>query len=573
MTESPLIYKEVWEYEQDDAASVTVCRYLGSSAHVVVPRMIDGLPTTSIMSAAFAGCQSLESVIIPDTVRYIGACAFQDCHKLSSVGMSEGLTYLGVSAFAGCGSLRYIELPDTLELISSDLFSNCIALESVKLPKNLTFIGDGAFSCCFSLCDINFPDTLEYIGAEAFGLSDLRHIRFGCNLSVIDDEAFNLCDSLREITLPESLKTLGDDAFSGCSGLLHAFIPSTLTEIGENAFKDCPCLTISSPPGSYALTYADQNGISSCPMAQNADLDLPFSWSYDILSDGTLEIAKYNGTGRIAAIPPWIRGKRVSSIGQYVFEGWSPNIEECKGLTVFIPASVKNISSIAFDGCSYIEGFEVEPESKWYHSQDGILYDAAMQTLVRFPTCSLPTRTHIPKSVKHIGPFAFSGSPITSFTRSALAVPVTYPERRCRRDVIAPPELKTIGDSAFWNCSCLRHISMPDTVDSLGTAAFYGCTQLMGVLLSKNIPAIKGWTFSGCASLSNLILPQNVEYVDRNAIFLCENLSQLIVMGIDTEIHKDALPDERVICITAPVGSKAQEYALSADLPFEELEK
>ena len=38
-------------------------------------------------------------------------------------------------------------------------------------------------------------------------------------------------------------------------------LPKGLTSIGENAFRDCENLTIHAPKGSYAETYAQENGI------------------------------------------------------------------------------------------------------------------------------------------------------------------------------------------------------------------------------------------------------------------------------------------------------------------------
>ena len=43
--------------------------------------------------------------------------------------------------------------------------------------------------------------------------------------------------------------------------LEKVLIPASVTEIGEDAFKDCEKLTIFAPGGSYAETYAGENGI------------------------------------------------------------------------------------------------------------------------------------------------------------------------------------------------------------------------------------------------------------------------------------------------------------------------
>ena len=77
----------------EDGYSVT--GYEGMPTFVVIPETYEGLPVTSIGDYAFAYCDSLTSVTIPDSVTSIGNRAFYDCSGLTSVTIPDGVTSIG----------------------------------------------------------------------------------------------------------------------------------------------------------------------------------------------------------------------------------------------------------------------------------------------------------------------------------------------------------------------------------------------------------------------------------------------------------------------------------------------
>ena len=80
------------------------------------------------------------------------------------------------------------------------------------------------------------------------------------SLQVIEDEAFE-GTSLFSVELPDSVVTIGERAFSNISTLHAVSIPDSVTYIARNAFTGSKNVTITASPGSYARTWAKENGV------------------------------------------------------------------------------------------------------------------------------------------------------------------------------------------------------------------------------------------------------------------------------------------------------------------------
>lgn len=77
---------------------------------------------TSISVAAFAFCNNLTEVKIPETVKTIGDNAFSFCVNLNSVVLNDGLEEIGERAFMHCRNLGELVLPGTVTAIGEDAF-------------------------------------------------------------------------------------------------------------------------------------------------------------------------------------------------------------------------------------------------------------------------------------------------------------------------------------------------------------------------------------------------------------------------------------------------------------------
>lgn len=65
--------------------------------------------------------------------------------KIEKVYMPNGYRWIGADAFAYCEKLNTVRLPDTLVVIEPNAFYGCYNLNELWLPRNMWAIGDHAF--------------------------------------------------------------------------------------------------------------------------------------------------------------------------------------------------------------------------------------------------------------------------------------------------------------------------------------------------------------------------------------------------------------------------------------------
>ena len=65
---------------------------------------------------------------------------------LSLNGMQRGVRYIGEGAFAGCENLRIVRIPDTVINIEDFAFRDCPNIQEVYLPYGMEYISPLVFT-------------------------------------------------------------------------------------------------------------------------------------------------------------------------------------------------------------------------------------------------------------------------------------------------------------------------------------------------------------------------------------------------------------------------------------------
>ena len=175
---------------------------------VVLP---DQLKT--IGAYTFYHLNNLQSITIPSGVTKIGSSAFDHCSALTAVQIPSGVTSIGECCFFDCTSLTSVNIPSGVTSISVSCFYDCKALTSINIPSGVTIIGNAAFNGV-PLTEINLPESLTRIGSQAFRFTKLREITIPASVTQIDKSAFYKCTDLKKITfLGDVPATIKADAF------------------------------------------------------------------------------------------------------------------------------------------------------------------------------------------------------------------------------------------------------------------------------------------------------------------------------------------------------------------------
>ena len=464
-----------------------------------------GIKITEISDYAFAYCNALTSVDVPEGITTIGTFAY--ALYATVFGGTSNLTigsYDGTLNASGTPVVKYTSIAKT----------DFATITKITIPASVTNIKEAAYyNRGVDLTSIEFKGTSASgdltVGDRAFGIlnthannlkssgynnTTLTSVILPANLVEIAGAFRNaatcLYSNLTTVNFAEGsrVKVLGT-AFMAYSNMTSFTVPATVEEIGNQVFL---CSTLST------LTFAE--GIKLKKIGDEA-------FSNTMPANGVVTAAN----------------------------------QRLQLVSVTIPASVEEIGLKAFAGVATMTAINVATGNLYYESDNGVLYSKGENAkLVMYPYGKTETSYTVKAGVKVIGEHALKGNLYlqTIDLKDVTTAEGTYAFANMRLTSISH-SFVSLGDNAFEITTpanaTLQSANINITGGTLPTKLFNGNAKLTTVTLGdgfgKLIPAS---AFAGCKLLETVNIPTTVTELGNSAFANCEKLTTLNLPNVTT---------------------------------------
>ena len=493
------------EYDERDIREYTVC------------------PGTIIICAnAFVHCSLLQKIVIPSSVKIIGAYAFYGC-TLKHLKLKDSIQYIDKDAFSG-SAIEEIIIPDgklpyfvsivpnysslfveeskrserlsTLVLqedidnawideygviYSSDkkrLLKCDVTIAKYHVRNGVLAIANNAFKDNPIIECIILPDSLLEIGESAFVYcKNLKEINIPPKVCQIRRRTFFCCELMESIDLPSHIFQIGEEAFSYCKSIKSFIIPSQVSDINKNTFSYCTSLIGIKLHGS--IKTIGSGAFQEC--GSLIEIKLPSG-----ISSLAYDLFRGCSSLREITIPDGVK-----TIGRYCF--WN-----CKSLIkVALPDSLEDIGETSFSNCTSLETICLPPNLRRIGNG-------------AFGDCIALKEIDLPDSVTVMGYSIF---------------------HKCRNleRIKFPRHIKYVSDRVCWECTSLKYVSLPTSTESIGDDSFENCYELETISIPPSVTKIDRGAFEKCYKINSIILPDKLETIGNECFFSCRSLKTLIL--------------------------------------------
>ncbi|MBP0966642.1 MAG: leucine-rich repeat domain-containing protein, partial [Oscillospiraceae bacterium] len=114
------------------------------------------------------GCMTIETLIMPDTIRQIGDCFFRSCTGLRQITLPANLESIGHEAFRGATRLESITIGDRCRVIGDYFCADALSLRTVTIGTGIEYIGEYTFYNTPAMTDFRCNGMLTELGYGSF---------------------------------------------------------------------------------------------------------------------------------------------------------------------------------------------------------------------------------------------------------------------------------------------------------------------------------------------------------------------------------------------------------------------
>ncbi len=448
--------------------------------------------TVKIADGAFGSKYTYNYVLIPNTVKEIGANAFTSASievlvmtSAEPLELNKDLTAAGIkkiyvpSASLDAYKESWGEMFEAIEAPSMNYVADSHAIYGVDVDDNYTLydlstLYQGTFTMLDKVKEVREKALYDCDGVET--------INFSVITEKIGKESFAEMDSLKSVDMVRmtALTELPERAFYNSKSITDMQLPVLITKIGDSMAENCTSLIT---VNFNKLTKLEEIG------------DRAF------YNNSSLEQVSLSSA------------RSLVKVGESVFEN-------CTSLTtVRMPLNLEKMGDRMFKNASSLG--RVAFASNLKEIGDEALYGTALETMNIASLSDLET----------IGEGAFA-------------------ECKSLREITLPPRVTKISDRMAENDTSLTKVVMSENTTEIGSAAFRGCSLLEEIIIPAAVEKIGSDAFAGCDSLKNITVesetPAEVgenafgENLDGMKIYVPRNTYGIYVAAWDGVLYNRA---------------------------------
>ncbi len=485
----------------------------------------------------------INTVTIDEGAEGIGPYAFAGCTSLTSLPMANSITYIGKDAFNGCTGITSITIPyrSNPDWIAADAFNGCTNLTTLNIDVN-AFVRYTSFSNCGAISTVNFTDSTG-TGQMPNLSNDSTSSRYSGNT------VWNNVSGVA-VTIPSGITTVGAYYFNG-GHIGSAVIPLSVTSLGTGAFNGCSSMKSLTIPAAINASgmFADCSGLTTVQLTGSGS-------TYDYDSDSYDDTPWYISRNKLTKIT---LDSTITEIGAHIFRGCYPKLSltiedqitrvgdyayaDNKYTSVYIPAGAVDVSPQAFGGCTSLSSFSVADGNPNFSAVDGFLCNKGGTELIMCPSGVSGTFT-VPDSITLMRAYSVYYCPLmTGFAIGSTTELADYAVSDCSalttlyvpadRTLLYPGfACDTITTVYVTGSGAMKGYSTDPTDDDYyqNTPWYKSRDVLTSVIVSESATSIGSHAFDGCSKLTHLTIPGSMG-LTADTFANCKELSELEFVG------------------------------------------
>ncbi len=454
---------------------------------LIIPSMI-----TEIEQGTFNGI-NVKRIVIPGSVKTIGANAFSNNPYLEEVIIQEGVKTIGNSAFMNCTKLNTVTMEgDTVTEIGGNAFRSCIKLSNVTISNNIKVLNALVFDTCPLNDKFQLPENLETLDRENLDAATFTTLKLPSKLQTItangnisknlikidtsDNKYFEFDDDSKVLYNKEKTQLIG-----ALSQITSLNIENSVEKIAFGAFLVCSNLkTVNIPASVKTIDKQIWNDTISTIIVDDTNPNFKSNSNTFLLSKNGETLYRCAATGSVtvpAGVKKILGGAFASSgINSITLPESFETTDGSWGLfpkitTLNLP---KNVNSFSKGDYIWVNQITVDSDNPNFEMKDNNYLISKKEDKTLYWVKNDITTVKIPEEVKNITNYAFSNC------------------KNAGKKLEIPEGVAKLDGSYLFQESSFETITLPSTMESISGTAFSAASNITSIVINKSKDSISG---------------------------------------------------------------------------------